>query len=125
MNGRYKNMKIVKDNRIYETGSRWIKVNYKIVTPRHSLYEYGDGSGLDEYGGNKDLREVITFRHNGKVYALNQFMRLSYPIMLENEDGITAVISVYDATQWYKPYLLEIHPDGEYIRLWIEKEMEV
>lgn len=117
-------MTYTKDNYTYTPASRWIKVDFRIITPRHSLYEYGDGSGLEEYHTNKELREVICFRHNGKLYALNQFMRLSYPIMLEDADGIQAIISGYDSTQWYKPYLIEIHPDGEYVRLWNEESTE-
>lgn len=114
-------MKFIKDNRIYETASRWIKVNFEYVTPRHSLYEYGDGYGMED-----DRREVITFKHNGKLYALNQFMRLSYPIMIENKDGdVLGIIGGYDSTEWYKPYLIEIDSNGEYIRLWNEKELEV
>ena len=45
--------------------------------------------------------------------------------MLEDADGIQAILGGYDSTQWYKPYLIEIHPDGEYIRLWNENNLEV
>ena len=114
-----------KDGYNYTPASRWIKVEYKIITPRHSLYDYADGSGLEEYGTNKELKEVCLFRHAGKLYALNQFMRLSYPIKLEDSNGIFAIIGGYDATIWYKPYLIEIHPDGEHIRLWNESTQEV
>lgn len=109
----------------YTPASRWIRVKFEIVTPRSSLYEYGDGSGLEEYGGRKDLKEIITFRHGGKKYALGQFERISYPIILEDSDGIQAILGGVDSMQWYNPYLIEIHPDGEYIRLWNESNMEV
>lgn len=87
-----------KDGRKYTTASRWIKVNFELVTPRHSLYNYGDGSGLDTEETAKNLREVISFRHGGRKYALNQFERLSYPIMLEDADGIQAIIGGVDST---------------------------
>lgn len=114
----------IKDGRQYTTASRWIKVHFEIVTPRHSLYDYGDGSGLGDYGGRKDLKEIISFRHGGRKYALNQFERLSYPIMLEDADGIQAIIGGVDSTQWYNPYLIEIHPSGECVRLWNENNVE-
>lgn len=115
----------IKDGRKYTTASRWIKVNFEIVTPRHSLYEYGDGCGLDPSETAKNLREIISFRHDGRKYALNQFERLSYPIMLEDADGIQAIIGGYDSTQFWHPYLIEIHPGGDYIRLWNENNLEV
>ena len=100
----------------YKVCSRWIKVNYITITPRHNLYDYAD-----RYTETPDKkRDLYIFRHGGKLYALDQFERLSYPIMFEDTDGKLTVIGGVDSTQWYKPFLLEIHPDGEYIRLWQE-----
>lgn len=92
--------------------SRWIAIHFDCITPRHSLYEYSDDGMLS------------WFRHNGRKYAIGQFERLAYPIFFDDEDGKLAYLSGYDCTQWYKPYLIEIHPDGECIRLYTEVNKE-
>lgn len=94
------------DNRQYKTASRWIKVQFKDVTPRHRLYDYSDNGSLD------------CFIHNNRLFALGQFDRLTYPVFYEDDEGKLQYLSGYDCTQWYKPYLIEIDPCGEYIRLW-------
>ena len=95
--------------------SRWIRVENKLVTKRHSLFDYSDRYGMEDGYGY-----LTVFRHNGKQYAVEQFMRLSYPITYEDENGIN-VIGAYDSEQWYKPYLLEMDPNGDYyIRLYEE-----
>ena len=82
-----------------KTASRWIK-----------LYSNMNGS--------------YWFKHYGKRYKLDQFLRLSYPMFYEDNEGKTGIIGGYDGEQWYNPYLLEVHPDGEYIRLWEELKGE-
>ena len=96
----------------YKRASRWTDLEYVPVTKRHTLYDYADKSG------EKPI--LCFFRHSGKKYAFDQFLRLGYPIMLE--DG--SIISGYDGTQAYKPYLIEIHPNGDCIRLWEEVAIE-
>ena len=82
----------------YKTVSRWIKVYYTL----------------------KDCKPY--FRHNGRRYYLDDFMRLSYPIMWEDKEGKLQHISGYYATTFNNPYLIEIDDCGEYIRLWEEIE---
>jgi len=96
------------NGRQFRRVSRWIKVNYKTVTSRHSLADYADGDSL------------AYFRHGGREYALGQFMRLTAPEFFENEDGKKSFLSGYDCTQYYKPYLIEIDDGGEYVRLFEE-----
>jgi len=96
------------DNRNYRTASRWIKINYTLVTPRHRLYDYSDDGNL------------CFFRHNNMMYAIGQFERLAYPIMWNDDNGKLQHLSGYDCTSWYNPYLIEIDDGGEYVRLWLE-----
>lgn len=88
--------------------SRWIKLEWRQVTAKHSMANYADEGML------------ICFRHNNKLYALGQFDRLAYPIFFENEEGKTSYLSAYDSAVWYKPYLLEVSDCGEYVRLYEE-----
>ena len=99
----------------YKKASRWIKIEYRYITKQHSLWNYADYEDkLD------DKCCLICFKHSGKLYALNQFMRLSYPIMFDDKNGEKVIISAHDSTQWYNPYLLEMDDNGEYVRLWNE-----
>ena len=93
------------DGNKYRRVSRWIRCDFIQVTARHSLADYADDGSL------------TFFRYGGRRYALGQFMRLTYPEFFTDENGNTGYLSGYDATQWYNPLLIEIHPDGEYIRL--------
>lgn len=99
----------------YIPTSRWIKVRYKDVTKRSVVWDYAD-----HYFASDEVCTVPYFIHKNKQYAIGQFMRLSYPITYEDKDGKTGVIGGYNSTDWYNPLLLEIHPDGEYVRLWKE-----
>lgn len=93
------------DGRKYRRASRWIHVDYMPVTARHALADYADGDMLSY------------FRHGGRRYAIGQFMRLTYPEFFTDENGETGYLSGYDSTQWYNPLLIEIHENGDYIRL--------
>ena len=103
---------------IYTPASRWIRVDYKIITEKHSLFDYGTPDDI-----YPERKSICCFRHNGKLYALEQFLRLTYPVMLDDDNG-TIIIGGYDGTNYYKPLLIEIHPDGECIRLWNEERKE-
>ena len=94
------------DNRKYQKSSRWIKIHDRIIkSKKHSLYGYkGEGDS------------IAYFTHRGKKYAISQFIKLSYPIMIEEE----GIIGGYDIECSYKPYLLEISDCCEYVRLWEE-----
>lgn len=97
--------------------TRWLKIRIEEVTKRHSLWCYADKTGTDDprYG------VLAYFIHNGKKYAVGQFMILSYPMFFEDENGKTNYLSGYDSTEWYHPYLIEIDDGGEYCRLYTEQ----
>lgn len=99
--------------------SRWIRVEYREVTKRHSLFDYADTYDMPEGYGS-----LTCFRHNGRLYAMGQFERLCYPIFYREKDGKEPFLSGYDCTQWYKPYLIEIDESCEYIRLYEEENEE-
>lgn len=98
----------------YEKASRWIKIRYMYITEKHSLWDYAEPCSL----ANK--RQLCCFKHKDKLYAIDQFMRLSYPIMFDDTNGDQVIIGGYDSASYYNPYLLEIDDGGEYVRLWIE-----
>lgn len=89
------------DSKQYKTASRWIKLKSTLKDGKYY------------------------FIHYGKRYHLDDFMRLSYPIVWYDRDGKLNYISGYDSTQWYNPYLIDIDDGGEYIRLWKEVENNV
>ena len=99
---------------VYRRASRWIKIKYDVVGPRHSLYDYAEGDFCSDMGD--DLRSLCHFKHNGRDYAIGQFLRMDYPIELE--DG--SIICGYDGENWYKPFMVEIDNYGEHIRLYEE-----
>ena len=101
-----------KSNYVYRKASRWIKVEYTIISPRNRLADYADKDDGEHLN-------LTCFRFKGKQYALGQFMQLAYPIMLE--DG--SIISGYDATQSYRPLMIVIHTNGEAVRLWSEEKI--
>ena len=114
-----KNIK-AKDGRTYRRASRWIRIRFDYVTMRHSLSAYADFSGTDD----ETHGLLIWFRHGGRSYALGQFMRLSYPIFYEDENGKESFLSGYDSENWYRPYLIELDDGGEYCRLYEEIQEE-
>ncbi len=102
----------IKSNWGYTKVSRWIKIDYTIVSPNHQLADYADNSGEELW--------LNFFRYKGKQYALGQFMRLYNPIILE--DGST--LSGVDCTSAFNPLIIEISQDGEGVRLWEEVKIE-
>lgn len=103
--------------RMYRPISGVLMVEYRYVTPRHSLYNYGDNDG--EVQGK---RLVEIFRYKGRQYALGQFMRIGWPvgdyIRLETGEAIEG----YDSTEYYKPYLLQLVGEENCVRLWEQVE---
>lgn len=100
---------------VYTRESRWIQVRYKYVTSRHSLYDYARD--------NEDC--LAYFIKDGKQYAMGQFMRFNYPFKADSYDngfidkkGVMHILSGYDATDYWKPYLLEVSENGEQVRLY-------
>lgn len=116
---------VTRDGKTINRLSRWIKIRQAFdITKRHSLYRYAiDGNGHVEGQDCFDPAtgtEVTYFIWNGRKWALDQFLRLSYPIFWEDEDGYLQFLSGYDGENWYNPILIEIHPDGEYVRVYEE-----
>ena len=104
-----------KDGRQYKRVSRWIKIDTRPVTKRHILFDYADTYDCEDGDGL-----LTCFRYSGRLYALGQFMRFSYPEFYEDADGKTAYLCGYDCTQWYKPLCCEIDESSQYIRLYEE-----
>ena len=102
------------DERVgYRAVSRWLQIDYTVVSPKHRLAMYADKT--------EDRRLPLTyFRHNSKWYALNQFLRLYQPIVLENGSKLVG----YDTEGGIKPLVIEISNDGETVRLWETVEIK-
>lgn len=94
----------------YRRVSNWLEVKFRNVTSRHTLSDYADREG-----------QLAYFTYKRRNYAMGQFMRLLNSVTLE--DG--SIISGYDCTNWYNPYLIEINSTGEAVRLWEEVTQEV
>jgi len=103
---------------VYTRESRWIQIRYAYVTKRHSLYDYAD---------HLDDDCLSYFIHKGRRYAMGQFVRFGYPFKIEGYDRTFRdkkgyhMLSGYDATDCYKPFLIEVSDDGEYVRLYSEE----
>lgn len=102
------------DGHIYQRESRWLKIKHKLITKRHSLWDYADTYGID----NENEGILSYFIKDKKQYALGQFAKLSYPIFFEEENGKKSFLSGYDYTLWYNPYLIEINDTCEAVRLY-------
>ena len=117
-----------KDRNRIQRKSKWIKIRYETVRNKNnSLWDYAtDEMGYNVFDErcNKNSLFVDCFRHCGKRYAIGQFERMCYPEFFTDETGKESFLSGYDGTQWYKPYLIEIDCNGEYIRLYEELEGE-
>ena len=112
---------------LYRPVSGMLWIDEKYVTPRHGLYDYAedDQPYVDE--DLKGKRRLESFRFKGRQYALGQFMRIGWPAgkgYIELEDG--TALEGYDATDYYKPYLLEMIGEEFCVRLWerVEKGEE-
>lgn len=106
--------KIFKGNEyLYKRKSRWIQIQYKYITPKHRLYCYAEN--------NDDC--LVYFCHDRRMFALGEIMRFNPPI--EITDGKEKVVlSGYDATDYWKPTLVEINSTGEAVRLYTYTEEE-
>lgn len=94
--------------------SRWISVKGLEVTEKHSLYCYGE----DTENGK---RYVYTFRYNGRLYALDQFLNRFGIMGFDKKcEEYPAFISGYDSENYYNPLLIEIDEYGEKVRLYTE-----
>ena len=92
--------------------SRWISVKDRYITTKHRLYDYAD-----IYGCEKGKALLRYFTYKGVMYAIAQFMRLSYPEFYTMDDGKTGYLSGYDSTDYYRPLFIEIDETGERVRL--------
>ena len=106
------------DNVVIKPCSRWITVNSKVVTKRHSLECYCDDFGDGELW-------LDYFRYNNREWAINQFIVFCSPWCgvrpnYIDSKGNAVGVSAYDGTNYYKPLLLEVNDDCSKIRLWLE-----
>ena len=116
------------DNKKIYRCSRWIKIKHNCnPNKRNSLYYYTvDGYGYREGTENynpieHDGKYIDYFCWNGRKWAIEQFLRLDYPIFFENEDGKTSFISGYDGEEYYNPVLIELDDCCECVRVYVER----
>ena len=75
--------------------------------------------------------QKIYYNGNGEPYFLrggrrekfDDMPRLYYPVMVEDADGKLIVISGYIPLSNTCCLFVEVHPDGEMVRLWREIEL--
>ena len=63
------------------------------------------------------------FMRGGRREKFDDIPRLSYPVMVEDADGKLIVIGGYIPISNTCSLLVEVHPDGEMVRLWREIEL--
>ena len=87
-------------------------------------YQTTEGYTITKNGRGK----LIYFNNNGELYFvwngkriyLDHVMRLTYPVMYNDDNGKTGVISGYlTLTNWYG-VLVEINDSGDTVQLWNE-----
>ena len=87
---------------VYKRVSRWIKIDF-------------------------NLHGELFFRHNGRRYKLNDFMRINYPyydtdILTDTINPLDAreviQLSGYEANEYYKPLFIEVSDSGDSVRLY-------
>lgn len=107
----------LKNGHTLERVSRWIEIDSKEVTPRHSLYYYADKENGDGRPGY-----LMYFRFKGREYAVGQFIGRYSMFGFDHEcKTYPAFITGYDADgDLYTPLLCEIDEYGEKIRLYRE-----
>lgn len=109
--------------------SRWIKIQQAYnITKRNSLYYYatdesGYREGQEKFNPDNGLY-CDFFRWNGRNYAIEQFLRLDYPIFFTDTDGKLNYLSGYDSENYYNPILIELDDCGEYVRIYTEKTID-
>ena len=116
---------VTKDGKTIIRRSRWIRVRQAYnVTPRHSLAYYAmDENGYREGQSRYDPSNgtyLDYFVWNGRKWALEQFLRLDYPVFWEDEEGKLQYLSGYDGENYRDPILIELDECGEYVRVYEE-----
>ena len=116
---------ITKDGKTIRRLSRWIKIQRAYnVNKRNSLWYYvTDGNGYREGQSGFDPSTGLYldyFRWNGRTWAVEQFMRLVYPIFWEDKEGKLNWLSGYDSENYYNPILIEFDEYCEYVRVYEE-----
>lgn len=106
--------------------SRWIKIQQAYnITKRNSLYYYAtDENGYREGQNNFNPENGLYcdfFKWRGRKYAIEQFLRLDYPIFFNDTDGKLNYLSGYDSENYYNPILIELDNCCEYVRVYTEK----
>lgn len=120
-------MKVLKtqDNREIKRVSRWIEIKHNYSpNKRNSLFYYatdenGYRDGQNAFNPANGLY-LDYFKWNGRTWAIEQFMRLDYPIFYNDSNGKLGVISAYDSENYYNPILIELDEYGEHVRVYEE-----
>lgn len=67
-----------------------------------------------------DSTDEPYFIYNYRRIRINSLDHLIYPEMVYDKDGKIIVIGMYETLCNWGVRLFEMHPDGEYIRVWEE-----
>lgn len=106
------------DKRAYMPMTKWVKIEDKMVTSRSWMWDYADS-----YSKEDGRRRVNSFRVGSRIMCMEMFMRTTAPIFIyDDSKDIVGVIGGYDSTAGLdsQPYMLEVHPDGECVRVWMD-----
>lgn len=116
------------DNKKIYRCSRWIKIKHNYnPNKRNSLYYYTvDGYGYREGTENynpieHDGKYIDYFCWNGRKWAVEQFLKLDYPIFYEENDKL-CYLSGYDSEEYYNPILIECDEYYEHVRVYTERK---
>ena len=112
-----------KDGNKIQSVSRWIKIrhNYSPCKRNPLWYYVMDGNGYregqDKFDKNTGLF-LDYFVWNGRKWALEQFLRPSYPEMWEDKDGKLHWLSGYDCENYFNPIQIELDDGCEYVKVY-------
>lgn len=116
---------VTKDGRIIRRISRWIRIRHNYSpNKRNSLWYYvtdGNGyrEGQEKFNADSGLF-LDYFVWNGRKWAIEQFLRMDFPMMWRNSEGKLRWICGYDGENYYNPILIEMDEYCENVRVYEE-----
>lgn len=113
------------ENYILEAVSGWLPIRYKQITQQHHLFDLAeDETETVTKNGKKKLRILYYFVFGHKEFSINQVMNFTYPLFFENEDEKLSYLYGTLPVDDKSGYGVELHPDGEAVRLFIERRID-